>query len=87
MKRIAAVLLFVLIFSSTAFSQVNQSITSYDPSPYALHPYKLAGLVIRPPLALMSIFIKGGYWVLDSQPIRGAFDIEYDSSLRLDQDY
>lgn len=88
MKRIFAILLLVLMFSSSAFSQVvNKQITNYNPSPNALHPFKLAGLVIRPPIALLSIFVKGGYWVLDSEPIRRGFDIDYDTSMSIDGDY
>jgi hypothetical protein len=88
MKRIFAVLLLVVMFSSTGFSQVvNRQITNYNPSPNALHPFKLASLVIRPPIALLSIFVKGGYWVLDSEPIRRSFNIDYETTMRLDEDY
>jgi hypothetical protein len=86
MKRVIAILLLVVMFSSTAFSQERQ-ITNYNPSPNALHPFKLAGLVIAPPIALLSIFVKGGYWVLDSEPIRRAFNIDYDASMTIDEDY
>ena len=88
MKRVIVIVLLVVVFSSTAFSQtVNRQITSYNPSPNALHPFKLASLVIRPPIGLLSIFVKGGYWVLDSEPIRRAFNIDYDASMTLDEDY
>ena len=88
MKRIFAILLLVIMFSSNAFSQVvNRQITNYNPSPDALHPFKLASLVIRPPIALLSIFVKGGYWVLDSEPIRRSFNIDYDTSVTIDEDY
>lgn len=88
MKRVILILLLVVMFSSTAFSQVvNRQITSYNPSPDALHPFKLVSLVIRPPIGLLSIFVKGGYWVLDSEPIRRAFNIDYDTSMTLDEDY
>lgn len=88
MKRIVTIVLLVLVFSSSAFSQVvNRQITNYDPSPDALHPFKLASLVIRPPIALLSIFVKGGYWVLDSEPIRQGFNIDYDTSITIDEDY
>jgi hypothetical protein len=88
MKRIFAVLLLVVMFSSTGFSQVvNRQITNYNPSPNALHPFKLASLVIRPPIALLSIFVKGGYWVLDSEPIRRSFNIDYETTMTLDEDY
>jgi hypothetical protein len=43
--------------------------------------------VIRPPLGLLSIFVKGGYWVLDSEPIRRASNIDYDASMTIDEDY
>ena len=88
MKWIIVILLVVLMSSSSAFSQVvNRQITNYNPSPDALHPFKLASLVIRPPIGLLSIFVKGGYWVLDSEPIRRGFDIDYDTSMTLDEDY
>jgi hypothetical protein len=87
MKRVIAILLLVVMFSSTGFSQTKRQITSYNPSPNALHPFKLAGLVIAPPIALLSIFVKGGYWVLDSEPIRRAFNIDYDASMTIDEDY
>jgi hypothetical protein len=88
MKRIIAVLLLLVMFSSTGFSQVvNRQITNYNPSPNALHPFKLASLVIRPPIALLSIFVKGGYWVLDSEPIRRSFNIDYETTMTLDEDY
>ncbi len=88
MKRVIAILLLVVMFSSTGFSQVvNRQITGYNPSPDALHPFKLASLVIRPPIGLLSIFVKGGYWVLDSEPIRQAFNIDYDASMTIDEDY
>ncbi|HEX9666817.1 MAG TPA: hypothetical protein VGA95_09720 [Thermodesulfobacteriota bacterium] len=88
MKKILAVFLLVIMFSSTAFSQVvNRQITNYNPSPDALHPFKLASLVIRPPIGLLSIFVKGGYWVLDSEPIRRGFNIDYDTSVTIDEDY
>ncbi|HWP92282.1 MAG TPA: hypothetical protein VNN20_08815 [Thermodesulfobacteriota bacterium] len=89
MKRLACTLaLGILIFSSTAFAQGagQQEITVYDPAD-AIHPFKLASLVIRPPVALLNIFIKGGYWVLDSKPIRGAFDIDYQPRMSIDEDY
>ena len=88
MKKIIAILLLVVMFSSNGFSQVvNRQITNYNPSPDALHPFKLTSLVIRPPIALLSIFVKGGYWVLDSEPIRRGFNIDYDTSMTIDEDY
>lgn len=88
MKRIVAILLLVFMFSYNAFPQVaSRQITNYNPSPNALHPFKIASLVIRPPIALLSIFVKGGYWVLDSEPIRRGFDIDYDTSMAIDGDY
>jgi hypothetical protein len=88
MKKIVVILLLVAMFSSTAFSQiVSRQITNYNPSPNALHPFKLASLVIRPPIGLLSIFVKGGYWVLDSEPIRRGFNIDYDTSMTIDEDY
>lgn len=81
---LVVVVLTVMIFASNAFAQ--KEITVYDPAD-ALHPLKILGLVSRPPIALLQIFIKGGYWVLDSEPTRRAFNIEYHPSLNLDEDY
>ena len=89
MKKLFAIILGSLIFASTVLAQSpqNRQITDYDPSPEALHPFKLLSLVIRPPVALLSIFVKGGYWAIDSEPIRGAFNIDYDYEMRIDEDY
>ena len=89
MKKLFAIILASLIFTSAVFAQSpeNRQITYYNPSPEALHPFKLLALVIRPPIALLNIFVKGGYWTMDSEPIRGAFNIDYDSTMRIDEDY
>lgn len=89
MKRHFAIILGSLIFASTVLAQSpeNRQITEFNPSPEALHPFKLISLVIRPPVALLNIFVKGGYWTLDSEPIRNAFNIDYDYTSRIDEDY
>ncbi|MDA2920637.1 hypothetical protein MYX76_14285 [Desulfobacterota bacterium AH_259_B03_O07] len=89
MKKILAMLLAILIFTSTAFAEspMTRQVTSYNPSPNALHPFKLFSIVIRPPIGLLSIFVKGGYWVLDSEPTRRAFNIDYEPIIFVDEDY
>jgi len=89
MKRHFAIILGSLIFASTVFAQSpeNRQITEFNPSPEALHPFKLISLVIRAPVALLNIFVKGGYWTLDSEPIRNAFNIDYDYTVNIDEDY
>jgi len=83
-------ILFLAILISTSFALAQgpgqQEITVYDPAD-ALHPFKLISLSIRPPIALLNIFIKGGYYVLDSEPIRRAFDIDYPTRFSIDEDY
>ncbi len=87
MKYFAATLLGVMLFTSSAFAAAPQiTVYSYNPGD-ALHPFKLASLVARPPIALLNIFVKGGYWVLDSDPIRRAFNIEYSTTINIDEDY
>jgi len=87
MKLFLTVLLGVLLFSSVASAQSNQ-ITVYRNDPGdTLHPFKLASFVIRPPIALVNIFVKGLYWTVDSEPIRRAFNIEYSPTLYIDEDY
>jgi hypothetical protein len=63
-----------------------REITVYDPAE-ALHPFKLISLAIRPPIAILNIFVRGTYYVLDSEPIRRAFDIDYEPRLSIDEDY
>jgi len=86
MKYLLGALLGVLLFSSVSFAQ---GVTDYHYNPGdALHPFKLTSLIIRPPIALLNVFVKGGYWFLDSEPWRGAFNIEYPpSAIRIDDDY
>lgn len=87
MKLFLTVLLVVLLFSSVASAQSSQiTIYKYDPGD-TLHPFKLASFVIRPPIALVNIFVKGAYWTVDSEPIRRAFNIEYSPTLYIDEDY
>jgi len=87
MKYIAAMVLGIMMFTSAAFSAEPQ-ITQYRYNPGdALHPFKLMSLAVRPPVALANVFVKGGYWVLDVDPIRRAFDIEYNTSQDIDEDY
>jgi len=87
MKLFLTVLLGVLLFSSVASAQSNQiTVYNYDPGD-TLHPFKLASFVIRPPIALVNIFVKGLYWTVDSEPIRGAFNIEYSPTLYIDEEY
>ncbi len=88
MKWFHAVALGILIFASSAFAlgPGQQEITVYDPAD-AIHPFKLLSLVIRPPVGLINIFIKGGYWVLDSEPIRRGFNIDYQQRFSIDEDY
>ncbi|MGQ0793444.1 MAG: hypothetical protein ACT4NX_05075 [Deltaproteobacteria bacterium] len=63
-----------------------KEITVYDPAD-AIHPFKLLSIIIRPPVALVNKFIKGGYWVLDSEPTRRAFNIDYSPTINIDDDY
>jgi hypothetical protein len=52
-----------------------------------LHPFKLMSLALRPPLAVTSVFVKDTYWVSDREPIRRMFDIEYNPTINIDEDY
>lgn len=85
MKILLITLFSVFMFASTALSQ---HITDYHYNPGDnLHPFKLVSLVMRPPVALLNVFVKGGYYALDSEPTRRAFNIEYPSGIDLDSDY
>ena len=86
MKYFLGAVLGTLLLTSVSFAQ---GVTDYHYNPGdALHPFKLTSMVMRPPVALLNIFVKGGYWFIDSEPIRGAFDIEYPpSTIRIDDDY
>jgi hypothetical protein len=87
MKFIYALLLSLLIASSALAQGAGQKeITVYDPAD-ALHPFKLISLFARPPIGLLNIFVKGGYWVLDSEPIRRGFNIDYRPTFNIDEDY
>ena len=88
MKLVQAFALGILIFASSAFAQSpgQQEITVYDPAD-AIHPFKLISLVLRPPIGLINIFIKGTYWVFDSEPIRRGFNIDYQPRITIDEDY
>ncbi|MGH7886160.1 MAG: hypothetical protein ACRENO_10745 [Thermodesulfobacteriota bacterium] len=85
MRILIAIVFSVSLFASTASAQ---RITDYNYNPGdALHPFKWASLAIRPPLGLLSLFIKGGYWVTDTDPIQRIFNIEYNPTIRIDEDY
>ncbi|MEQ9619379.1 MAG: hypothetical protein RIG61_09430 [Deltaproteobacteria bacterium] len=87
MKYITGLILGVLLFGSSAMAG-NPQITNYSYNPGdALHPFKLLSLAIRPPIAITNVFVKGGYWVLDSDPIRRGFNIEYSPTINIDEDY
>ncbi|HSE83738.1 MAG TPA: hypothetical protein VLB01_04240 [Thermodesulfobacteriota bacterium] len=74
--------------SSVAFAQntVDQPITVYDPD-NALHPFLLVGLVLRPPVALLEVFVRGFYNAINAEPIEKAFNIEYGQRISIDEDY
>ncbi|HEX9830154.1 MAG TPA: hypothetical protein VGA94_00570 [Thermodesulfobacteriota bacterium] len=88
MKFVRILILGIFIFASSAFAQGpgQQEITVYDPAD-AIHPFKLLSLVIRPPVAVVNLFVRGGYWVFDSDPIRRAFNIDYQPRITIDEDY
>lgn len=86
MKYVLIVLIAVFLYTPFSHAQARRDITVYDPLT-AIHPFKLISLAIRPPIGLLNIFIKGGYYVLDAEPFRRAFLIDYDSTLRIDEDY
>jgi hypothetical protein len=88
MKIIYSALLILMLSTSLTFAQgaAQREITVYDPAD-ALHPFKLISLAIRPPIAILNIFVKGGYYVLDSEPIRRGFDIDYQPFISIDEDY
>jgi len=85
-KYFLGAVLGTLLLTSVSLAQ---GVTDYHYNPGdALHPFKLTSMVMRPPVALLNIFVKGGYWFIDSEPIRGAFNIEYPpSTIRIDDDY
>lgn len=85
MKYLPVLILAFMLFSTPVFAKPKQ-ITEYDPND-AIHPFKLASLVIRPPIAIIDVFIKGFYYVLDSDPIRRPFDIDFDTNISIDEDY
>ena len=87
MKYLAGLVLGLMIFGSTAFAQA-PPITDYNYNPGdALHPFKLNSLAMRPPVGIASVFVKGTYYVFDVDPIRRAFNIEYDPRINIDEDY
>jgi hypothetical protein len=88
MKAIYSALLILMLSTSFVFAQGlgEKEITVYDPAD-ALHPFKLISLAIRPPIAILNIFVKGGYYVIDSDPLRRAFDIDYQPFMNIDEDY
>lgn len=85
MKYAAIILLATLLLTTTSFARPQQ-ITEYNPND-AINPFKITSLIIRPPIAIINVFIKGFYYVLDSDPIRRPFNIEFDSSFNIDEDY
>lgn len=86
MKFLITALLILSLSAPAAFAQARRDITVYDPLT-AIHPFKLLAMVIRPPIGLLTILVKGGYYFLDSDPIRRGFNIEYESTIRIDEDY
>ena len=89
MKLIRALLFAAFIsISSITFAQnpANQPITVYDPD-NAIHPFLLTGLVLRPPVALLEVFEKGFYNVINAEPIESVFNIEYEQRFSIDEDY
>ncbi len=85
-KLILTVLLGVMMSTSVSLAQVDREITKYDPDT-ALHPFRLISLFARPPLAIVGIFVKGFYHVIDTDPIRRGFNIDTQRGLRIDEDY
>ena len=60
MRYLLGSVLGVLLFTSVSFSQ---QITSYHYDPGdALHPLKLTSMVLRPPIALLNVLVKGTYF-------------------------
>lgn len=88
MKFIYVLLLAVSLSTSAAFAQApgEKPITVYDPAD-AIHPFKLISIIIRPPTALLNIFIKGFYKAIDSEPVNRAFNIDYQQRVVIDEDY
>ena len=86
MRYFALSILGFMLFVSSAYAQAPQ-ITDYKYNPGdALHPFKLMSLALRPPLAVTSVFVKGAYWVFNSEPIRRVFDIDYNPRINIDED-
>jgi len=85
-KLIITFFLALLLSSAAAFAQPRRHITQYDPDT-AIHPFRLIALFATPPLALLNVFIRGGYHVLDTEPIRRAFNVDNHSRLTIDEDY
>ena len=78
--------LVMLMASTAAFARSDRDITYYDPDT-ALHPFRVISLVLRPPLALVNVFVRGGYLFIDSHPIRRAFNTDTRARFSLDEDY
>lgn len=85
MKYLTVLILTCMLFASPTFA-IEKEITEYDAYD-AIHPFKIASLIIRPPIAIIDVFIKGFYYVLDSDPIRRPFNIDYTYSVGIDEDY
>ena len=100
MKFFRALLFAVLISTSSfAFAQgvthnsstfaqgpTYKPITVYDPD-NAIHPFLLTGLVLRPPVALLQVLVKGFYSAINAEPIERVFNIEYQPRTIIDEDY
>lgn len=85
MKIILVIFLSVFMFAGTAFTQ---QITNYHyDRGNNLHPLKLVSIAVRPPIAILDVIVRGGYHAIDSEPFRGAFNIEYRPGLDIDSDY
>ena len=86
MKYFLGVVLGTLLLTSVSFAQ---GVTDYHYNPGdALHPFKLTSMVVRPPIALLNMFVKGSYWIISSKPMIKVLDIEYPpSTIRIDDDY
>lgn len=86
MKYFLGAVLGMLLLTSVSFSQ---QVTDYHYDPGdASHPFKLFSLMIRPPVAILNVFVKTGYSFVNHEHVRGAFNIEYaPKSLDIDADY
>ena len=87
MKKVFLSAVLVLVMASTAaFARGDRDITYYE-ADTALHPFKVISLALRPPLALLNVFVRGGYYFIDSHPIRRAFNTDTRARFSMDEDY